>query len=211
MHKNLGWDTARAADPWALWDIPHHRGSCSACKAEGRRKVGRFGMMVFVFPNNCYKWWSPALLEMADDLMPAHGKQWINSLCCFACVGAFAFPIKLSSSQLTRFLAFSLLILSHPTGESESFRRPGCQLGLNNNSLSGTIHGAQSVWDNDRLDWNVLDWIYNSYFCSANNHQAPVTVMGLTCWLCITLVFFSGYFLLLLLAVVFCSPRPALP
>lgn len=179
VHKNWGWDTAGTPDPNQR-DIPPHMGSCSACKPEGRRKVGTFGMMVFVFPNNCYKWWGPAPISTAEHL-PAHGKQWINSLCCFACV-SFCFPYE-SLSQLTSFLTFTLLIFSPITVVGErvnSCRGLGCQLGLKCKSLFGTIHGAQSIWDNDRSDWHVLDCIYSCYFCSTNN-QAPVIVMGLTC------------------------------
>jgi len=49
-----------------------------------------FGVMMFVFSSVRYVWWSPAFLEMAEQL-PADGKQWINSLFCSACRHSFCF------------------------------------------------------------------------------------------------------------------------
>ena len=49
-----------------------------------------FGVMAFVFPSNCYMWWSPALLGMAEH-PPASGKWWKNSFFCFACRRGFCF------------------------------------------------------------------------------------------------------------------------
>lgn len=71
--------------------IPYHMTSYSAYKIQGRRrKRERFKMVTFVFATNCYMWWSPALLEMAQEI-PADRRWWINSLVCFACMCGFYF------------------------------------------------------------------------------------------------------------------------
>ena len=119
-HQQVGWGYTiswEATQPGQLTptdqrDIPCHMMSCSACKAERRkRKWGTFEVNAFVFPSNHYMWWSPAFLVMAEQLS-ADGKQWINSLFCFACMCGFALAIKLSLSQPLSFLIFTLLILS---------------------------------------------------------------------------------------------------
>lgn len=70
-------------------DISYHMISHPVYKAQRRRRKWRaFEVMVFVYPSHCYMWWSPALVEMAEHL-PAHGKQWMNSLFCFACMHSF--------------------------------------------------------------------------------------------------------------------------
>ena len=66
--------------------------------------------MVFIFPTNFYAWWSPSFLEMAKLLL-ASAKQWINYFALLVST-AFAFPVKLSFSQRTSFLNFTLSILS---------------------------------------------------------------------------------------------------
>lgn len=75
-------------------DIPYHMPSRLAIKNTGK-KGGWFRVTVFVFPRNHYMWWSPAFLEMAKHL-PANGKELINSLFCFACIGRFWFPYYLN-------------------------------------------------------------------------------------------------------------------
>ena len=96
-HQRAGWGCTRnwegtqsgQLSPTDQRDIPYHMTSCSAYKAGGkRRNGGTFRGMVFVFPSNGYAWWSPAFLEMAEHL-PAHGKEQINSLFCFACMRGF--------------------------------------------------------------------------------------------------------------------------
>jgi len=67
-------------------------------------------MMVPVFPSNCYAGWSPVFLRMGKHL-PADGKEWKNSLFCFAYVCIFALPIKLSLSQPKSFHTFAFIIL----------------------------------------------------------------------------------------------------
>lgn len=63
---------------------------CSAAKAQGKEVQGRtFMIMVFVFPNNCYTWWSLAFLAKR---LPAAGKQWMNFLFCFTCTCNICFP-----------------------------------------------------------------------------------------------------------------------
>ena len=121
-HQRAGWGCTRSWEgtqlgqltPTAQRDIPDHMTSCSAYKAGGRRgKAGTIGAMAFVFPSHRYAWWSPAFLEVAEHL-PANGKRRMNSLFCFALLVrvAFALPIKLSLSQPTSFLTFTLPILS---------------------------------------------------------------------------------------------------
>ena len=73
-----------------------------------RRKGGRFGVMVFVFPSNRYMWWSSTFLDMAEHLP---FKWWMNSLFCFAFTHGFCFTIKLSLSS--HFYASDSL--PHPT------------------------------------------------------------------------------------------------
>jgi len=81
-------------------DISHHVMLWSAIKAEGKRR-GRggeggemdtvtFSVMAFVFPSNRYMWRSPVFLRM-DEHLPADGRQWMNSLFCFACAHSFFF------------------------------------------------------------------------------------------------------------------------
>ena len=78
----LTWDGQR--------DMRYHMTSCSAIKAAGKEKGGMFMVMVFVFPSNRYTGWNPAFQEVVKYL-PANGKQWKNSLLCFACVCSFCF------------------------------------------------------------------------------------------------------------------------
>lgn len=54
------------------------------------KEHGTFGLMVFVFHCHHYKWWSLALLEMAEHL-PAFGRWWMDSLFCFACMPGSCF------------------------------------------------------------------------------------------------------------------------
>ena len=97
-HKWVGWGCTRSWEGTQLGQltptdqraIPYHMTSCSAYKAGEEEGRGTFGVMVFVFPSHCYTWWSPAFLEMAEHL-PAHGKEWMNSLFCFACMRGFCF------------------------------------------------------------------------------------------------------------------------
>lgn len=57
--------------------------SHSACKA-GKESGRTFGA-VFVFPKHNYSWWSSAFLGVAEHLA-VHGKLWMNSFSCTACV-----------------------------------------------------------------------------------------------------------------------------
>ena len=73
-HQPGGWGCTRSWEgaqmgqvtPTGQRDTPYHVASCSAYKA-GRRtcKGGAFRIMAFVFPSNCYVWWSSAFLAMA--------------------------------------------------------------------------------------------------------------------------------------------------
>lgn len=107
-------------------DIPDHM---ALKKLE--EKEGKFKMMVLVFPSHYYTQWSPALVAIA-----AHGKWGMNTLFCFAFV-ASAFPIKLSWSQLSSFLAFTLSILSPIPQDCVG---PSCQLILNQNRSMCYLH-----------------------------------------------------------------------
>lgn len=54
-------------------------------------KGGMFKVVAFVFPSNCSVWWSPfpqLSWKFWNTCLP-HGKQWINSLLCFAYVHSF--------------------------------------------------------------------------------------------------------------------------
>lgn len=77
--------------------------------AQSMKAEGTFGVMAFIFPSNCYVWWS-LVLEVAKHL-PAHEKWRINSF-FFACVHGFCFPVRLSLSQHTSFLTFTSFVLS---------------------------------------------------------------------------------------------------
>ena len=88
-----GWEGAQPGQltPAGQRDIPYYMTSCSAIKSEGRRrKRGCSELRHFVFQSNRCVWWSPAVLEMAEQL-PANGKWWVNSLFCFASVHSFCF------------------------------------------------------------------------------------------------------------------------
>jgi len=74
MHRSWEGTQLGQLTPTDQKDIPYHMTSCSSCKAgRRRRKEGTFGVMMFVFPSNCYAWWGPAFLGVAECL-PANGK-----------------------------------------------------------------------------------------------------------------------------------------
>jgi len=53
VHKKLGGDTARIADPTDRRDLSCHMMLCLARKAGGKEEEeDTFGVMVFIFPNN---------------------------------------------------------------------------------------------------------------------------------------------------------------
>lgn len=89
VHGKLGGDTGRTGDP-SWWC---HITLCSVYKVGGGKKEEgeTFEVMAFVFPRQQYVWWGPAPLEMAEHL-PAHGKEWLNSLVFFVCARSFCFP-----------------------------------------------------------------------------------------------------------------------
>ena len=112
VHEKVGGGTAGTVDPSYPRDIPCHATSCSACKARGRRRKGKmFRAMAFIFPNVCHMWWSPAFLEMAEQL-PADGKQGMNSLFCFACRCSFWFTYQTVFNSTHGFSHLHLLVLS---------------------------------------------------------------------------------------------------
>jgi len=105
MHKKMGGDSAGTSDPsWPKeYSIPYN--------VLNNKNQGR---CLQLFPSNCYAWWSPAFLGVAEHL-PPDGKWWMNASFCFACERSFAFPIKLSLSQPTSFFTVTLPPLSHST------------------------------------------------------------------------------------------------
>lgn len=118
-HQSVGWrctricqgDTARTVDPkWPKGcSIPH--GIVPSIQKWGRRsKWEMFWVTVFVFPSHHYAWWSPGLLGKAEHL-PAHGKDWVNSLLHFACVHSFCFTYLTAFIPAMSFLTFTLMIL----------------------------------------------------------------------------------------------------
>lgn len=71
-----------------------------------------------LFP--CYVWWVLVFLQVAEHL-PAHGKQWINYLFCFACVCDFYFTWgTVFTSTYEVFFIFTLPIVS-PTCTGEEW------------------------------------------------------------------------------------------
>ena len=87
----------------------------------------------------CYCWVVLALhqgllLSAVAEVLLAVGKQWMNSLFCFANT-QFCFIYKLSLPQLMSFIPFLLMSLSHPARQggveewASSWWVPGCWLG----------------------------------------------------------------------------------
>lgn len=86
-------ENGHSSSAYSSWqqDVSYHMVSWWAIKPGGRgRKGGMFGVMTFVFPSNCQRRWSPAFLEIAEH-PPAHGKWWMNSMFCFACLCGICF------------------------------------------------------------------------------------------------------------------------
>lgn len=101
-------------------DIPYPMASHTACSAGGGRKEeggGTFGGMVFVFPSQCYMWWSSAAPGMAKHLCLPMGREGVGKVLGLLCLHAWFLLIKLSSSQTT-FVTLTLLILSHKPMDS---------------------------------------------------------------------------------------------
>lgn len=95
------------------------------------------------FPSNHCMWWSPGVLEVVEHL-PAHGKQWVNSLFCFACVLDFCFTSwTLYLSLCIVSLSALLIIFPIPLG------------GLNklptkvNSQYQGSLAGVGFSFDSD--------------------------------------------------------------
>lgn len=66
---------------------------CSAIKAQVKEEQGRtFMVMIFVFPNNCYTWWSLACQERLNICLLVGRSEWISYFALPAHV-EFAFPI----------------------------------------------------------------------------------------------------------------------
>ena len=67
-HSRDSWPQLTKGIFHTIW---HHAQHIKLEEEEGGR--GTFGAMAFVIPSNHYVWWSPAFLEMAEQL-PAEGK-----------------------------------------------------------------------------------------------------------------------------------------
>lgn len=108
VHKKLGTDRAGTADPR---DGPQHVALCSAHQVGGRkRKEGMFRVMAFAFSSQCYTWWGPVFLEMAEHLIVWSG-EWSPSFSLLEGT-VVALHVKLPLCQPIGFVAFALLILS---------------------------------------------------------------------------------------------------
>lgn len=112
-HKELRGDTARRAD---LHCPGGYSISCGAGMAYG--KLGQWRMkgralraMAFVFPRNCYTWWSPASLGMAGH-PSANGKLWINSV--LLCLGARILLYLASCLHLNPWITFTFIPILTP-------------------------------------------------------------------------------------------------
>lgn len=133
------WDGTQLEQltPTDHWDIPYHKTLCLAYKAGGRRRREgvTFGVMVFGFSRNHYTRWSPALLRMAEDLLPMGSGECISCLTLLV-YAAFTLPTKLSLLQLTFFSHF-YLFSSHLTRTEWTSSSVGlsCQLELNYDTL----------------------------------------------------------------------------
>lgn len=107
VHKNL---RPQQLAPLDQKNIPYHIVSCWTYEAKGRGGSRDIHSDGAVFPSSHFLWWSPAFTGMAEDL-PACGKQWINSLFCFACTCKLLLYIFWTCLSLpTNFLTFTLLI-----------------------------------------------------------------------------------------------------
>lgn len=69
VRKKLGGDTVGAADPnWAKgYSVPYEV-MLSNWGWEKKEEGEMFKFTAFVFPSNCYVWWSPAFLEITKYL-----------------------------------------------------------------------------------------------------------------------------------------------
>ena len=146
VHRGLGGDTARTADPsWPKGHPMPYDAVLSNNSWGEEEEGGTFRVTSSAFPSHHYVWWSSAFLETAEHL-PADGRWWMNSSLCSACTCSFALPIKLSLSQPRSFLTFTLPVLSPipPRGREQGSgcAGPSCQLGLTHNI---------SKWQNDSL------------------------------------------------------------
>lgn len=90
-------------------DIPDHMASCS-----GHKGRGAFGVMSPFLPSltKYYVWWTLLSWRWPNICLPMGSTEWILCFALPMCM-AFAFPVQLSSSQPTGFLAFILLICFH--------------------------------------------------------------------------------------------------
>lgn len=85
------------------WVIPYHMTSCSATKDHGKDKEGgMFGVIVCVFPVNCYACWDPS-----------------SHVTCCVCQ-----PHMSMLSQIPTYLPESVWIMPLPNVSSEAWRKP---------------------------------------------------------------------------------------
>lgn len=113
-----GGDAAGTADLQWLKGYPTPCGIMLLGKSWGKRKERRiFGVMEFVFPNNCYEWWIPSFLATVKHLWVV-----VNEFPILLCLRAQLFLYLLNCLYLdTPFLALLPFWFSaHPTRQGEA-------------------------------------------------------------------------------------------
>lgn len=145
VQKELRRDRAGTADPDCPRGYPTSYGITPSTEHWGtRRKGGTFKVLVFVLSSKV--WWSPAILGWLNTCLPKGIDEWILQFALLV-YDAFALPVKLSLSQPTIFLTFSLLTLFPiPLGKTE-WVDVGlcCQLELNHNTVTKKISLGKQV------------------------------------------------------------------
>lgn len=116
VHGKLGWNTAGRGDPY--WpqgcSTPYDITLSMQSGGEKRNKAGTFGTMTFVFPSQCYLWWSLAFLSVT--CLPMGSSKFTPCFALLKCK-AHAFPIQPSPFQAMSFLTFMILFLIPLVGE----------------------------------------------------------------------------------------------
>jgi len=104
-------------------DSPYRVMSCAAAKAGGRRKRGMFGVMAFVFPS--YR--ARLSWGQLDTCLPMGSSERIPHFALLARTD-IATLVKLSLSEPTSFLTFTLPILTPSRREGACKRLRGAEL-----------------------------------------------------------------------------------
>lgn len=119
---------------WPSWPQGYSTsyGICSLYKdGEGEERRGIFGIMAFVFPSLFSQ--SPALLGMAEYLLPMGSDEFIVYLCLHGQLFLYLLNCPHLNPQVLSF--YSSISLPSPTAGhwGRSCVRLSCQLGLNHN------------------------------------------------------------------------------